>query len=103
MPAPHPIPHQKADEAETGRPLTWAERVANGPKASPEVLQKDGGRPAPRRLQGRLPPTVGPAMSQRSPMIPREPLMVSEPKRELRIGDDGTMYEIQTMSDGSVR
>jgi hypothetical protein len=29
MPAPHPIPHDKADEAESGRPLTWAERVAN--------------------------------------------------------------------------
>ena len=63
-PAPHPIPHDKADEAESGRPPTWAERVAAGAKAPPEILQKDGGSPAPRRPQGRLPPLVGPSYVQ---------------------------------------
>lgn len=59
-PAPHPIPHVAADEAESARPATWAERVAAGRKSAPEILQEDGGSPAPRRQQGRLPPLVGP-------------------------------------------
>lgn len=60
MPAPHPIPHIAADEADSPPPATWAERVAAGEKAAPEILQKDGGEPAPRRQKGRLPPLVGP-------------------------------------------